>query len=356
MKRNVGIDIAKIAAMFGVVFIHNLGNGGMLYVSNLSNFQFVWLWFMENIGITAVNIFAITTGFLMVERKIKFIRAWELVVQTKFWAIIAVVIFAILGIMDISLRDWLGGVLPVVLKQYWYVNAYLGMILFAPMINLAFDKLSQLYLTKILMGAVLLAITIGFIGKWYLLEGYSAAWLIILYFIGGYIKKYVDLSKIPAMRLSLLSLMMVVGSTAGELISHLYFNGRGLNFLISYVSPFVVIQSLAVFMIFSSVKVENKKIGVAFSKISTLTFGVYLIDTSIVYKYLHDKFIWMTNLNLIQMTLYLMFISIGLFLIFLLLEYIRTRIFDLIGVNKYVASTYNFGIRCFDKAAERLRR
>ena len=77
MKRNYGIDMAKFLSMFMVVILHNLLQGGVLSLSNVS-FNNMGYWLLENLALPAVNIFAIITGFLMVDKNFKLTRITSL--------------------------------------------------------------------------------------------------------------------------------------------------------------------------------------------------------------------------------------------------------------------------------------
>lgn len=60
MKRNYGIDIARVLAMFMVVVVHNLSQGGVLK-NTTSTLGFLSSYEIFNISIVAVNIFALIT-------------------------------------------------------------------------------------------------------------------------------------------------------------------------------------------------------------------------------------------------------------------------------------------------------
>ena len=69
-ERNYGIDLLKIISMYMVVQLHVLGCGGILGNCEKFSFNYYVAWFLEISAYCAVNVFAMITGYLMVEKKI----------------------------------------------------------------------------------------------------------------------------------------------------------------------------------------------------------------------------------------------------------------------------------------------
>lgn len=57
-KRNYGLDIARIAAMCGVVVLHILGTGGVLAELKPLQASYVTSWWLEILAYGSVNVFA----------------------------------------------------------------------------------------------------------------------------------------------------------------------------------------------------------------------------------------------------------------------------------------------------------
>ena len=86
IKRNFGIDLLKITAIFMVVILHTNGHGGILFSPSLtytqenffySNYSIVWL--IEYLAYCAVNCYALITGYFYWNKKVQY---YKLVV---FW-------------------------------------------------------------------------------------------------------------------------------------------------------------------------------------------------------------------------------------------------------------------------------
>jgi len=87
--------LAKWASMLMVVILHNLLNGGALSRATLS-FNNLTYWWLENVAIVGVNVFALISGYLIVNRPIKFRRLVHLWKIVLFWSVVTTRIVMIL--------------------------------------------------------------------------------------------------------------------------------------------------------------------------------------------------------------------------------------------------------------------
>ena len=70
-KRNCGIDALRILSMLYVLILHTLGKGGILKTVEPGSMQFAAAWFLEMIAYTAVDIFALISGYVSFKQKEK---------------------------------------------------------------------------------------------------------------------------------------------------------------------------------------------------------------------------------------------------------------------------------------------
>ncbi|KGB13970.1 acyltransferase family protein [Latilactobacillus sakei subsp. sakei] len=327
--RNYGIDIIRIISMFMVVLLHNLLQGGVLNSLDISAKPVGMVyWLIENCSIVAVNMFAIITGYLTVQKKVTFKKVFSLWKEVFFWSIFITFVFVLLGYKP-NLHEILYSILPTIMKNYWYFNAYLMLVLFIPFLNIGVNNLEVQTFEKILSCLVLLSVTIGFIGHWFELDGYSGIWLIILYLIGAYLKISKKVENIKSKYLVVLYILCVLLSLVAEYISLAYIGG--VNRWVSYVSPMVVISSISLFILLSRVNVRNTRIKKILSVISPLTFAVYLIDNQVmVYKYvIKNMFSNIGKMNILIGVITLLGATLLMFIVFIALEYGRVSLFAL---------------------------
>lgn len=185
--RNYGIDIARILSMFMVVLIHNLLNGGVLRFDNygITNLSY---WLLENLAIVAVNLFAMISGFLLVDRHWKVKKIFSLWKVVLFWS------FTVTFLTMLVLHDsnWIGLIksfFPLFFEEYWYFNAYVVLFLFIPFLNLGIVNIDKRSFNIIVLTLLILSATVGFKGSLFEENGYSGLWLMVMYLVGAWIKK-----------------------------------------------------------------------------------------------------------------------------------------------------------------------
>ncbi|WP_203640791.1 acyltransferase [Levilactobacillus andaensis] len=331
--RVYGVDIARILSMLMVVFLHNLLAGGILR-ENDTSFSNLTYWLVENVMIVAVNIFAMISGYLLVDRKIRPAKLLELWKVVFFWSAIPTVVL-MLSLKEIDIVGLVKSFFPILTNQYWYFNAYVVLFILAPFLNAGIRVLSVQYLQKIVLSLLILSASAGFLGNLFLEGGYSALWLIIMYLTGGMIKKSRFSRKVvPNKWLILTCLLCVFTSLVGEYVSIKYL-GQPSEW-IKYTSPIVIIQSISLFILFTRIKVSHVRTKKILKKISPLTFAVYLVDSNpfFFHKILHSSLSFLNQLNIWLGLGCLLTLSLGMFLIVILLESGRSWLFTRIRNNK----------------------
>ena len=127
-------------------------------------------------------------------------------------------------------------------------------------------------------------------------DGYSAIWLMILYLVGGYIRKYGQKEKGKAVKF-LIGYFAMTGLTwlSKLIIEILTLNVLGEiragNYLISYKSPTIVLAAVCLILFFE--KIEISPFWERMIKFfSPMAFGVYLIHNHpLIFSYLlKDRF------------------------------------------------------------------
>lgn len=208
---------------------------------------------------------AYTVSFMVVPS----VRAWE---------------FRVFIPSSVSVLEWLKAVFPVMFNQYWYFSSYAALFLFIPLLNIILEKMEKRQL-QFCIGMILLFFsciqTLFYSDAFGTNDGYSAIWLMILYLVGGYIRKYGQHQNRKAVRF-LEGYFVMVGLTwlSKWMIETLtlYFLGevRAGNYLISYKSPTILLAAVNLLLLFEKIELSSfwkKMIKVC----SPMTFGVYLI-------------------------------------------------------------------------------
>lgn len=93
--RNYGIDLLKLFAMLGVVMLHVLGRGGVVSASiseGLFSVKYLVLYWLYAFVYPAVNVFVLSTGYVMWNRKWRLSRLVELWIEVVFYSVISVLV------------------------------------------------------------------------------------------------------------------------------------------------------------------------------------------------------------------------------------------------------------------------
>lgn len=184
---------------------------------------------------------------------------------------------------------------PILFRMYWFISGYFLIYIFSPFFKKIMDKFSKKDL-KIMI--TLMIIIWSFLGT-ILPEAYTFynefIWLVIVYFIGAYIKKYdFNIFKNNNIRLYiiiatvlLLNILMVIIEMLAYKIPLLENRERFFN---NMQTPFMLLLAVLVFNIFKNMKMSNYKIV---NKIASTTLGIYLIHSN----YFFCDIIWQNILR-----------------------------------------------------------
>ena len=343
-KRNYGIDALRILAMFFIAILHVFGHGGITTsLTGLPQYVAKFIGLAVN---CAVDVYAIISGFVAytdAPKKLKtskFLTIWTQVFTYSF--IIALGVFAISHvspkITTMGLKELIRRALPITSNAYWYFSAYVPVLILAPWINKFLSKLSRKEATQLaatLFGTfsvfVLIASKIAPADAFSLGYGYSALWLLVLYVIGAWMKKCDVTSRIKT---SAAWITLAVSVAITEILRLI-----GVGGISSYTSPTIVINALALVIIFakwSPAQTATKLIKF----FAPAAFGVYLIhDNDHIRSYLISRLgSWIVSLNrggwlAVPIALAA---ALAILIVCLLIEKLRLTLFKVLRINDLI--------------------
>lgn len=355
-KRNSGIDLLKIISMFMIVILHVILYG--LKFSNLNIFSVKGIFtnLIEGICLCAVNIYAVITGYLIIAKTPKINRIISLWIQVVFYLVISCVLILVFDPKCFSKTILIRTFTPVLTSQYWYFTAYFIMFWCIPLYNWIIHHLTMNQFRKIIFTMLFVFCLAGWVesiiwgGQVFGLNGgYSFIWISILYFIGAGIKLYGTKLFLIEKEISP-NTILLIGLSCGVLtfiskviiikLTTLVFGHKMIeNAFYSYLSPTVLIESICLVIYFSNLKFKDNQILI---KISCATFGVYLIHLAPFFQ----NFCWKYLLKYENAPLLIYFSvifisSIVIYILCTLIEMIRMKIFDKIGINSLIQKITN---------------
>lgn len=289
-KRQANFELLRIIAMYMVVVMHYLNHtvDSMFFGGGLSGLRTAAI-LLDSLCIAAVNVYVLISGYFLSAAPFSWRRVVRLIAQTLFYTVLIPLLLAAFGVLPASeafsiYHIW-NSIFPVQSGHYWFVTAYAVMVLFSPVLNAALEKLDQKELRWVLAALLLFFCTgksfspIQFSVDRY---GYDFGWFLVLYLIGGYIRKYGFGCMTSAARGWALYLGSACGIAALELLLVGACGGvEGLRYFASvpfhYNFLLCLTGALGLFCAFSHMRIREGKLAALVRRVSPAMLGVYLI-------------------------------------------------------------------------------
>lgn len=363
-RRNYGIDLLKMFSMFLVVILHVLGQGGILYNTELLSVNYNVAWSMELIAFCAVNCFALASGYVGINGNYKFSRIIYLWSVTVFYGILSNIIFSFCG-MDLSLQMWKAAFMPFLYGNmrgfYWFFTAYAVTFLFIPFFNHLINTLTKKQATLLVAALLFVFSAVPTIkGNDYFktTNGYSYAWISTLYIIGAYLKKYEIGKNTKTKRIAIYTAVSMLVTCLG----HIILDYISVNFLskdisgevdmvsnsfaidsnylsgsmfANYTFPTIVLNAVLLLLLFSRIDIRNTKAQEKIKEFSALNFSVYLIHTNklVFENIISGLFESVGKLNPIIMILAVIGLAMLIYVICIMIDMLRYELFKLFKIN-----------------------
>ena len=149
-ERNYGIDLLRIVSMMMVVLLHVLGQGGILDGSDPLTVKSETAWLLEIGAYSAVNIYAMISGYVGYGRKYKYSGLVYLYFQVLFYTVPTTIIFYIYRPELVNLKGKRELLFPFAYNTYWYFTAYFCLAFFIPFLNMMLERLDRAELKRLL--------------------------------------------------------------------------------------------------------------------------------------------------------------------------------------------------------------
>ena len=195
-KRNSSIELLRILMILLIVFHHFCYHGVEeridIFSQGLSINRTI-VEFLHFGGIVANNVFAIITGYFLIEKfddnlvKIKHI----IILFCGYITFINLVLFIVTRTSIFAIKDFIYSELSVLTGGNWFINCYIILMLVSPFINMGIKHLSRKQYDNLLV----ILFAIGYILPCIMVytginTNCSFSGMVIMYLIGGYIRKY----------------------------------------------------------------------------------------------------------------------------------------------------------------------
>lgn len=277
-NRESNIELLRIISMLLILFHHGVVHGNLDFYGTLSlNKLFLSLFIFG--GKFGVNVFVLISGYYLCKGNFSIRKFAKVASEILFYIIFVLSIVSIFFTNFITIDRFLLSIYPF---QGFAVN-YLFLYILSPYLNKAIEKLSREdYRNLLFICTVILSILPTFLPRF---DGfYLLSWMIFLYFVGSYIRIYIDFNKIRSyhnvfLKLALLFIVLtnIIAGVVHIFKENLFFkyifwiNERTFFADNSFI---LFIASTAFFLYFLGVNIRQNKV---INFISANMFGVLLI-------------------------------------------------------------------------------
>ena len=296
MKRNYGIDLLRIVVMLFVAALHIIGIGGIITGAELLSGQFLTAQLLRIAMLCAVDCYALISGYVGWSKKPRLSGVAMLWIKAVICCVVITAAFS--RFVRIDFKTAVSALIPVTTGQYWYLTAYAGLFVLMPLLNFAVQNMPKRELTLTLSGILILFCILPIsplTDAFYLHDGYSAAWLAVMYLLGGYLGKYDLLPRLSGKVWAVLYIAAVLFAWAPRMaalwLKPIYWSMAYGNILIEYTSPTIVLAAVALLALFSRMELPTQARKTV-AKLSPHAFGVYLFHAHpLLFRYaLEDRF------------------------------------------------------------------
>lgn len=272
-ERSSNIELLRILSMFLVLMIHYIPSRTLPTHDTLAHDTLGTLFDLElrSISFVCVNCFILISGYFGIRWKLKSFS--NLLFQILFWAIICPVIVS--AATDSFNATDLFKTLYHNTFSRWFIEAYIGLYILAPMINRFIEKSTHRELGIFIIAFYVFSTLFGYLGKAPdINEGMSVFSLMGLYLIGAYLRRkqngIFDLSKYVYLGVYLVTGFIMVAIAALALKVGITASPYG------YLNPLIILESIALFLFFKKLNIGSIK---WINYIAASSFAVYLIHT-----------------------------------------------------------------------------
>ena len=279
MIRQSNIELLRLLSMFALLFLHFYTHSLLpseVYVSQTGfwkNFPIV----VSSVTSLQVNIFILISGWFGIHTTPKKIISFYLL--CAFYGVFTYLLS--LGLDNsFSIRDLAISFMPFsAMEGWWFVKAYLCLMLLAPLFNKAIDNMSRREFLYVLLALVFINSFLGFFFKQEINKnGHNFMQLMYVYFIGRYLALYLNVEKqklrkwtaiISICSVALYALVWIFNDNYLHLVKSCTFLSRN--------NLWSLFNSIVIFLFFTTVRFESKTIN----WLAKGAFAVYLVHTSV---------------------------------------------------------------------------
>lgn len=281
-ERESNIELFRIVLMLLIISHHLVVNSSVKELFDFGNIMpnMIFLQIFGMFGKTVINCFTFVTGFYMIKSKISLRKFLRIYFQVKFYYLLFYVLFILFGYEIFSVKGLVKTVFCVIYEaNSLYVGTYIVLYLFIPFLNIFAKNMDQKQY-KLFLAMTIIYFTI--FSSLFMHDTFDfLGWMMVTYFIGGYIRLY----GMPFLGTLSKSIVTSIVSILIIIMSILFIDFIGFKYGISNYYYFVsngnkllaLLCSVALFSFFKKIRIKKSKV---INTIAGATFGVLLFHAN----------------------------------------------------------------------------
>lgn len=322
--RDSNIELLRIILMFMIIMHHLIVHGYQLYFPVNNPFQLqhqIVLMFLNSFFILAVNTYVLISAYFGIRFSLKSLISF--IVQASFYSVLIYIVACFCGWDVWSLPDFYRSIIPILSGKWWFLSAYILLLILSPIMNAGLDNITKNQHLFILIGTIVIAASFlitNFDFRSAQTNKSSLGLFLTIYICGRYLRKYPVQIKKPFLGYIACSLILFVYC----FIYYEFISVPSAWLVFSYVNPIIILAAVCLFYTFKQSQINSDFIN----KVSVLTFGIYLIhDSDPVRRLLVHQMQKLEIENTFILLLVLFILAILIFTICACIEKIRQMIF-----------------------------
>jgi surface polysaccharide O-acyltransferase-like enzyme len=339
-KRNYGIDLLRIVAMFLIVMVHVIEHNNLTEIFRGGVNGIILC--IEIICYCAVDCYALISGYVGYAAKPSAQREkiFERWLQCIFYNFGITVIFILLNQID-SKGEIVKSLFPVSTETYWYFTAYFILYFFEPLIVQYIESLDFASFRKLFKLVLLIFCCYGSLvgvssDPIHLVWGYSFIWLFVLYIIGAGVNKFNLFDNFSKKKLMIgiatCYLFNVVSKFTIQYVSTVLLGRKfGDMLFIEYISPTTLLISIMLLALFRKIYLRGFLLRMV-KILAPTTLGVYFFhEQKYIKQFLNKKIvIFISEIPTATVPFALMLSVTLIFLVGALVDIFRSVLFKMV--------------------------
>lgn len=292
MNRKSNIELLRIVAMIFVLILHanSLSNGLPNIEDVISNpvASFTRL-SVQTFTNVAVNVFVLISGWFGIKFSLKGIT--NILFQCVFYSLLALTLVGFLDPSSIQLSSivkllHIGG-------TYWFVPAYIGLMILSPILNNYVEHTSQTVQKNLLVAFFLFQFVYGwlFLDEAHFINGYSCFSFVLLYLLARYLNRFWIIYLEKSARFYLFSYLLLSLISSIIIFVSLYGNEVVASIIkdkvLAYNNPLCIVSSVCFLLFFLRVDIGvNRYIN----WLAKSSFAIYLVHCNMLILPFYKRF------------------------------------------------------------------